>query len=192
MHIQKTHTLATKLQWVISAGRWVFQHLEASLISSAWGEFWAVNKLLFQSFAVNISYSTGGDWRMKNSKCGSHHPYQPTQSGMWAGMRPAPLGSVLPKALAISIQNMLLVHNTHTHTPSCMHTHTHTITLPPGQTGPATRCKYTISQIESRQNWQIKIYSPLKMPKIYHDRANWMRFPSLNECCTRIFLPEGS
>ncbi len=128
MHIQKTHTLATKLQWVIiSAGRWVFQHLEASLISSAWGEFWAVNKLLFQSFAVNISYSTGGDWRMKNSKCGSHHPYQPTQSGMWAGMWPAPLGSVLPKALAISIQNMLLVHNTHTHTPSCMHTHTHTL-----------------------------------------------------------------
>ncbi len=58
-------------------GKW---YRGLSVISSAWGEFWAVNKLLFQSFAVNISYSTRGDWRMKNSKCGSHHPYQPTQS----------------------------------------------------------------------------------------------------------------
>lgn len=162
-----------------------------SVRSFAWGDIWAVNKLLFQSFAVNISYSTGGDWRMKNSKRHCHHPYQPTQSAPHVTGSPE-IGSPHGACNKHSEHVLSCWWGSHSHSDTHTHAHSllyaHTITPASGQTGPITSCKYPTFSIESGQNWQIKTYLSLKPnKKIHRDAENGVYFPRLNE-----YVAQGS
>lgn len=133
VHIQKTHTLATKLRRIaISAGRCVFQHL-AGRRSETVGCLWEVlpeeifgwyTSCCFRVSLLIFHIAPEGIEGWKTPSAATTTPIsRPKAHRMW----PAPLRSVLPKALAISIQNMFSHAN---EAATRIQTHTHTHTLP--------------------------------------------------------------